>query len=57
VRSRANTHECTGLKSASLEYYPDFLITPFGESCPFVGFLAHRTGAKPYLPNFALTEF
>jgi hypothetical protein len=21
------------------------------------GFLAHRTGAKPYVPNFAMTEF
>ena len=23
----------------------------------FGGFLVHRTGAKPYLPNLAITEF
>jgi hypothetical protein len=27
------------------------------EICPFVGFLAHRTGAKPYLVNFAFWAF
>jgi hypothetical protein len=38
-------------------YYHGFLIIPFGERCPFVGFLAHRSGTKPYVPNFAMTEF
>jgi hypothetical protein len=43
---RSSTYECPRLISASLGYYHDLLIIPIGESCPFVGFLAYKTGAK-----------
>jgi hypothetical protein len=43
---RPNTYECPGRISASPGYCPYFLIIPFGESCPFVGFPAHRGGAE-----------
>jgi hypothetical protein len=35
-----NTYECPGRISASEGYYPYFLIIPFRERCPWVGFLA-----------------
>src|SRR5829696_2607622 len=36
---RPNTYECPRRISASLGYYPYFLIIPFRERCPFAGFL------------------
>src|SRR5215218_11036455 len=33
-----NTYECPGRISAAEGYYPDFLIIPFRERCPWVGF-------------------